>query len=228
MPCCVLRLQLCASLDSMLSSQAAGHKRPWAALGTGAPSLIPHGTDIPSVQQQAVGLQIEALILSANSNLTLREIEDTFQFPLDRFQKEAVQMFLTGSSVLVCAPTGAGKTAIAEAAAVAVLSRSTSLHHQADLRALDAALCALCFAACSAVAACISVCCMQADPAYIGACMHGGCLASHACMHRVQMAAFTCGAASCVQDPRWCCESLGASRMHNNGPQSIKVFSSKP
>ena len=76
-------------------------------------------------------MQIEALILSANSNLTLGEIEDTFQFPLDDFQKEAVLRFLAGTSVLVCAPTGAGKTAIAEAAAVAVLARSATLYAQA-------------------------------------------------------------------------------------------------
>ncbi len=68
-------------------------------------------------------VQIEALILSANSNLTLEDIEDTFQFPLDGFQKQAVSHFLEGKSVLVCAPTGAGKTAIAEAAAVAILAR---------------------------------------------------------------------------------------------------------
>ena len=73
-------------------------------------------------------VQIEALILSANSNLTLEEIEDTFQFPLDGFQKQAVSHFLEGNSVLVCAPTGAGKTAIAEAAAVAVLARSALLY----------------------------------------------------------------------------------------------------
>ncbi len=73
-------------------------------------------------------VQIEALIMSANSNLTLEEIEDTFQFPLDGFQKQAVSHFLEGKSVLVCAPTGAGKTAIAEAAAVAVLARSALLY----------------------------------------------------------------------------------------------------
>lgn len=73
-------------------------------------------------------VQIEALILSANSNLTLEDIEDTFQFPLDGFQKQAVAHFLDGRSVLVCAPTGAGKTAIAEAAAVAVLARSVLLY----------------------------------------------------------------------------------------------------
>jgi len=73
--------------------------------------------------------------LSANSNLSLEDIEDTFQFPLDGFQKQAVSHFLEGKSVLVCAPTGAGKTAIAEAAAVAVLARfallyfAITLHH---------------------------------------------------------------------------------------------------
>ena len=75
-----------------------------------------------------VPLQIEALILSANSNLRLDEIEDTFQFPLDDFQRQAVSRFLAGKSVLVCAPTGAGKTAIAEAAAVAVLARCAAMY----------------------------------------------------------------------------------------------------
>ena len=75
-----------------------------------------------------VPLQIEALILSANSNLRLDEIEDTFQFPLDDFQRQAVSRFLASKSVLVCAPTGAGKTAIAEAAAVAVLARCAAMH----------------------------------------------------------------------------------------------------
>ena len=70
-----------------------------------------------------LAIQVEALILSANSNLTMSDLTSTFQFPLDAFQQEAVQHFLDGSSVLVCAPTGAGKTAIAEAAAVAVLAR---------------------------------------------------------------------------------------------------------
>ncbi|KAL0037105.1 hypothetical protein WJX79_000589 [Trebouxia sp. C0005] len=81
--------------------------------------------------------QIEALILSANSNLTLEDIEDTFQFPLDGFQKQAVAHFLDGRSVLVCAPTGAGKTAIAEAAAVAVLARGQRVIYTTPLKALS-------------------------------------------------------------------------------------------
>ena len=71
----------------------------------------------------AGSVQVEALILSANNNLTMQDLSTTFQLPLDDFQQQAVQLFLQGSSVLVCAPTGAGKTAIAEAAAVAVLAR---------------------------------------------------------------------------------------------------------
>ena len=124
----------------MLSHQTAWHNKCLGLLlGTEALAVLPNGIDSRLLLQQAAGLQIEALILSANSNLTLGEIEDTFQFPLDRFQKDAVQMFLAGSSVLVCAPTGAGKTAIAEAAAVAVLARSASLRDNADLCSMVAA-----------------------------------------------------------------------------------------
>ena len=40
----------------------------------------------------------------------------TFSFPfeLDDFQKEACEYITNGKSVVVCAPTGAGKTVIAE------------------------------------------------------------------------------------------------------------------
>ena len=37
-----------------------------------------------------------------------------FPFELDDFQKEAVNYIDEGKSVVVCAPTGAGKTVIAE------------------------------------------------------------------------------------------------------------------
>jgi len=46
-----------------------------------------------------------------------------FPFALDGFQVSAVRRVLSGRSVVVCAPTGAGKTAIAEAAAIHFLQR---------------------------------------------------------------------------------------------------------
>ncbi len=42
-----------------------------------------------------------------------------------------------GLSVVVCAPTGAGKTAIAEAAAVAVLARGQRVIYTTPLKALS-------------------------------------------------------------------------------------------
>ena len=39
-----------------------------------------------------------------------------FDFKLDDFQEEAINFIKDGKSVVVCAPTGAGKTCIAESA----------------------------------------------------------------------------------------------------------------
>ncbi len=41
-------------------------------------------------------------------------ISPDYPFPLDPFQEEAIKHVLADSSVLVSAPTGAGKTVIAE------------------------------------------------------------------------------------------------------------------
>jgi len=57
-----------------------------------------------------------------------------FPYPLDCFQKEALQHLLDGMSVVVCAPTGAGKTAIAEAAAAATLARGLRVVYTTPLK----------------------------------------------------------------------------------------------
>lgn len=67
--------------------------------------------------------QVAELLASGRGDLSLAEIARVFPFPMDRFQEKAVQILLRGASVVVSAPTGAGKTVIAEAATVAVLAR---------------------------------------------------------------------------------------------------------
>ena len=74
------------------------------------------------------GMQVERLVSSGNPALSMEEIASAFKFPLDEFQKQAAEDFLAGHSVVVCAPTGAGKTAIAEAATIAVLARCAQSH----------------------------------------------------------------------------------------------------
>ena len=67
--------------------------------------------------------QVQRLLSGIGGEPTLEDMAAAFPHRLDKVQRKAIQMFLDGASVVVCAPTGAGKTAIAEAAAIAVLAR---------------------------------------------------------------------------------------------------------
>ena len=74
----------------------------------------------------------------ARTPLAVADFEALVGFPLDPFQGEAVEAYLRGQSVLVAAPTGTGKTAIAEFAVsgCAAAGRPGDLHH-ADQGALE-------------------------------------------------------------------------------------------
>jgi superfamily II RNA helicase len=69
--------------------------------------------------------------------VTLPALEGLFPFELDAFQRKAVAALLSGRSVVVCAPTGAGKTAIAEAAAAATLAAGRRVIYTTPLKALS-------------------------------------------------------------------------------------------
>jgi superfamily II RNA helicase len=60
-----------------------------------------------------------------------------FEFKFDGFQVSAVRHLLCGRSVVVCAPTGAGKTAIAEAATHHFLARDRRVIYTTPLKALS-------------------------------------------------------------------------------------------
>ncbi|KAG6549969.1 hypothetical protein Mapa_008480 [Marchantia paleacea] len=69
--------------------------------------------------------------------VTAGDIADLYEFPFDKFQRMAIDGFLMGSSVVVCAPTSSGKTLIAEAAAVATLARGKRMFYTTPLKALS-------------------------------------------------------------------------------------------
>ena len=60
-----------------------------------------------------------------------------FPFELDDFQKEACDCITNGKSVVVCAPTGAGKTVIAEHAIHCALKNGTKVFYTTPLKALS-------------------------------------------------------------------------------------------
>ena len=61
----------------------------------------------------------------------------TFPFELDDFQKEACQFIDEGKSVVVCAPTGAGKTVIAQHAIHRALEEGKRIFYTTPLKALS-------------------------------------------------------------------------------------------
>jgi ATP-dependent RNA helicase HelY len=66
-----------------------------------------------------------------------RSFERRYAFPLDEFQVRAILAILEGSSVIVSAPTGAGKTLIAEFAIHEALLRKKRIAYTTPLKALS-------------------------------------------------------------------------------------------
>mgnify|MGYP004549497649 FL=1 len=60
-----------------------------------------------------------------------------FNFELDDFQKEAINHIQNGKSVVVCAPTGAGKTCIAQSAIHLAIENNERIFYTTPLKALS-------------------------------------------------------------------------------------------
>ncbi|HLO89082.1 MAG TPA: RNA helicase [Nostocaceae cyanobacterium] len=65
------------------------------------------------------------------------DLRSIFPFELDQFQKEAIASLNAGRSVVVCAPTGSGKTLIGEYAIYRALSRGKRVFYTTPLKALS-------------------------------------------------------------------------------------------
>ena len=68
---------------------------------------------------------------------TISDFAARYPFPLDDFQLQALRRIAEGSSVIVSAPTGAGKTLIAEFAIWLALSRQRRIGYTTPLKALS-------------------------------------------------------------------------------------------
>ena len=60
-----------------------------------------------------------------------------YDFPLDPFQLHALDALDAGQSVLVAAPTGSGKTVVAEYAVAVALAEGTRAFYTAPIKALS-------------------------------------------------------------------------------------------
>ena len=64
-------------------------------------------------------------------------LSEIFPFSLDKFQKQAITALEQGNSVVVCAPTGSGKTVIGEFAIYRALARGKRVFYTTPLKALS-------------------------------------------------------------------------------------------
>ncbi|MGF1536030.1 MAG: DEAD/DEAH box helicase [Elainellaceae cyanobacterium] len=75
--------------------------------------------------------------IAANTAHTAINVETLFPFELDAFQKQAIAALDAGKSVVVCAPTGSGKTLVGEYAIYRALARQRRVFYTTPLKALS-------------------------------------------------------------------------------------------
>lgn len=82
-------------------------------------------------------VEIAASAPPRDAKALIDSFRDRYPFPLDPFQEEAIRLIAEGSSVIVSAPTGAGKTLIAEFAIYRALAHQHRIAYTTPLKALS-------------------------------------------------------------------------------------------
>src|SRR5680860_1670293 len=70
-------------------------------------------------------------------NAAIDQFSVHYPFPLDEFQREAINTLLIGDSVMVAAPTGSGKTVVAEFGIYDAFRRTGRVFYTAPIKALS-------------------------------------------------------------------------------------------
>ncbi|XP_078174311.1 DEAD/DEAH box helicase isoform X1 [Carex rostrata] len=120
------------SIDSDASEEEEGDEEGWSDSDTVA-SFRQSEED----KADRVNKLLEQVREFGAEIIDYQEVAAIYDFPIDRFQRLAIQAFLRGSSVIVSAPTSSGKTLIAEASALATLARGRRLFYTTPLKALS-------------------------------------------------------------------------------------------
>ncbi|MDH7500320.1 MAG: DEAD/DEAH box helicase, partial [candidate division NC10 bacterium] len=92
--------------------------------------MTPHREN-PTPESQRFQVQTDS------ASRMIADFADRYPFPLDEFQLQALHHIAQGKSVIVSAPTGAGKTLIAEFAIWLALSRQQRIGYTTPLKALS-------------------------------------------------------------------------------------------
>ncbi len=82
-------------------------------------------------------IEIDSSSMPRDAQALVDSFRDRYPFPLDPFQEEAIGLIAEGSSVIVSAPTGAGKTLIAEFAIFRALAHQHRIAYTTPLKALS-------------------------------------------------------------------------------------------
>ncbi|WP_424319143.1 DEAD/DEAH box helicase [Candidatus Methylomirabilis sp.] len=82
-------------------------------------------------------IEIGSSSLPQDARALVDSFRDRYPFPFDSFQEEAIGLIAEGSSVIVSAPTGAGKTLIAEFAIYRALAHQQRIAYTTPIKALS-------------------------------------------------------------------------------------------
>ena len=80
---------------------------------------------------------LELLSVTVSPTASGLDLKTLFPFDLDEFQLQAIEALEAGRSVVVCAPTGSGKTLVGEYATYRALARQKRVLYTTPLKALS-------------------------------------------------------------------------------------------